>query len=328
MSTEFTSTPLPLAQEFMAKRLITVRPETDAAEAINLLLKHRISGMPVVDQEGNYLGVFSEKSCMRVLDQTAKIIGPDSLKTPVAREFMTSRLVCLSPDQDVFDAISLLLSHRFSGAPIATASREFLGVFSEKTSMSVLINSAYDGVPGGKVAAFMNPDPGRLVSEETSLFDVTQIFIKTPYRRLPVISGNQIVGQISRRDVLQNSRILSAIVRYQVESNREKPISAGDSIVFWKAHRQLPSTSVSAFMDTSAKTITTDYDLLAIAGVFLNTPYRRLPIVENGKVLGQVSRRDVLRASLQLIKPIECSESGTLYLSAVGGAEQKMTALS
>lgn len=47
-------------------------------------------------------------------------------------------------------------------------------------------------------------------------------------------------------------------------------------------------------MDTFALTALPDTDVLRIAQMFLSSPYRRLPILADGKLVGQVSRRDVL----------------------------------
>ena len=41
------------------------------------------------------------------------------------------------------------------------------------------------------------------VEPNTDLFSVADIFLKHNYRRMPVIKGKKLVGQISRRDVLR-----------------------------------------------------------------------------------------------------------------------------
>lgn len=302
------------ARDIMATRLVTVRPRTDIAQAIHLLLNHGISGMPVVDDQGNYLGMFSEKCCMEVLTRTAQLAGVPWQTPPRARDFMVTQLFSLRPEQDAIAAVGELLRRQISGAPVIDGDRTFLGVFSEKTAMNLLIEAAYEQCPSAEVSRFMNPDQGRFVSEETDLLSVARIFLETPYRRLEVVRGHKVLGQISRRDVLRSSRILETILRYQIEPVEQEP--GPDSQIILRAHDRLPSTNVFGFMDNRAETISEETDLLTIAQLFLNTPYRRLPVVRGRRVVGQVSRRDLLRAVYRLLEPEEVFESATLYLSA------------
>lgn len=60
-----TTMPPVTAREMMVRNLITLSPHMDSLEALDVLLRQRISGAPVVDDDGHFLGVFSEKSCMR-----------------------------------------------------------------------------------------------------------------------------------------------------------------------------------------------------------------------------------------------------------------------
>lgn len=55
------------AREMMVSNLVTLSPDMDALDAIDVLLKHKISGAPVVDGNGRFLGIFSEKSCMQFI---------------------------------------------------------------------------------------------------------------------------------------------------------------------------------------------------------------------------------------------------------------------
>jgi CBS domain-containing protein len=84
------------------------------------------------------------------------------------------------------------------------------------------------------------------------------------------------------------------------------------------AYDSLPSNEVRAFMDCDAKSIKPDTDLLTVAQVFLLTTYRRLPVLDDdGRLVGQVSRRDVLRAALDAIDQEPVRETSLLYLSAI-----------
>ena len=61
------------------------------------------------------------------------------------------------------------------------------------------------------------------------------------------------------------------------------------------AYSSLPSGKVSDFMTTEVDTIHPDLDVFTVADKFLNCTYRRLLVVEDGKLVGQITRRDLLR---------------------------------
>ena len=48
------------AHDFMRRKLITLKAETNIIDGVARLLKDNISGAPVVDDDGIYQGVFSE----------------------------------------------------------------------------------------------------------------------------------------------------------------------------------------------------------------------------------------------------------------------------
>ncbi|MHC2066738.1 CBS domain-containing protein [Bremerella sp. T1] len=122
--------------------------------------------------------------------------------TLTARDFMATKLVTLSPDEDALAAVRKLLHYRISGAPVVDSEGNFLGIFSEKTSMRFLLDAAYSQLPSNRVGAFMNTDIARLITVDTDWLSCAQIFLSTPYRRLPVLDGTKLIGQVSRRDLL------------------------------------------------------------------------------------------------------------------------------
>lgn len=305
-----------VARDLMTTRLTKVQPETDVAAAIRLLVRHNISGMPVVDADGKYVGVFAEKSCLKALLQTAATLSENGLAPACARDFMITDLYRLKPDEDVFEAIGCLLRRRISGAPVVDSDEALLGVFSEKNCMSVLVEGAYEGLPSADVRAFMNTDRGRIIAPETDLLTIARMFVDTSYRRLEVVNDGRLCGQISRRDVLRNSRLLASVVRDIVAMADESTLT-DESKRAAEARDWLSSSHVGRFMDTAAKTIGEDEDLLTLAQIFLTTPYRRLPVLRDQRVVGQVSRRDVLAAVYQMIQPTTDRRRSLLYLSAV-----------
>jgi CBS domain-containing protein len=85
------------------------------------------------------------------------------------------------------------------------------------------------------------------------------------------------------------------------------------------AYEQLSDHYVGAFTDDKAQTIEPDTHLLTIAQIFVLGPYRRLPVLEGGKLVGMVCRRDVLRTALDMLREesTEESEANLLALAAL-----------
>ncbi len=59
-------------------------------------------------------------------------------------------------------------------------------------------------------------------------------------------------------------------------------------------------SEVGDYMSRQVTTIDISKDILDVADLFLNSNFRRFPVVENGKLKGQISRRDVMRATREL----------------------------
>lgn len=70
-------------------------------------------------------------------------------------------------------------------------------------------------------------------------------------------------------------------------------------VLFGNAYNRLPTTSdtVSNYMSNVMRSINVDQNILDVASIFISSPYKRLLVMdENNKLVGQISRRDILRA--------------------------------
>ena len=126
----------------------------------------------------------------------------------LARDMMTSNLVTLSPQLEVFQAIDVLLKKRISGAPVVDFDGTFLGIFSESSCMRVIINAAYENLPDAGLMPFVDRDPPT-ISADTELLTICQTFLDQATRRLPVLESGRLIGQISRRDVMKKVSTLA-----------------------------------------------------------------------------------------------------------------------
>ena len=55
------------AIDVMVRDVVTVRPDTDVADAIKLLAEHDVSALPVLDKDGNLTGMLSEARARRFM---------------------------------------------------------------------------------------------------------------------------------------------------------------------------------------------------------------------------------------------------------------------
>ena len=120
-----------------------------------------------------------------------------------ARHFMSTSLVTLSPDQDVMDAMDHLCRHRVSGAPVLDSQGELVGILTERDCIQTFVQTAYHGqTRAGSLSECMSQSV-ETVDLDASLVDIAQLFASTKYRRYPVLENGRIVGIISRRDVIR-----------------------------------------------------------------------------------------------------------------------------
>ncbi len=293
-----------IAKDIMVTKLVTLEPETPVLLGIQKLIRSNIKGAPVVDRDRNYLGIFTERCCLNVLTRLLDRRGwahPAGAGPVTCGDIMTRKLWTLSPQMDAFDAVNFLLAHRISGAPVVDSERRFLGVFSESRSMRVLIGAIYDSLPGAEVRSYMDGNPERLVSEEIGIQEIANRFLTRPYRRLPVVRDRRVLGQVSRQDVLsQASALVDALLKANEGSGR--------------------SWTVSAFMDSRARTIDESTDLFSIAGIFRETSRRRLPVLQDERLVGQITRKTLLRAANNVLNRPAAKAVQPLYFASVPDA--------
>ena len=69
-------------------------------------------------------------------------------------------------------------------------------------------------------------------------------------------------------------------------------------VVIQDSYYDEPLGIVSDYMKTPVDTVDPNLDIYTLAERFIHEHRRRYPVVDAGKLVGQVSRRDVLRAAL------------------------------
>lgn len=119
-----------------------------------------------------------------------------------ARDYMSTDLVTFGPDTDIHRAIKSLLRHEISGAPVIDGQGSLVGVLAIKDCLKVAFSASYHREWGGIVSDYMSGNV-ETIAAETDIVEVAEMFLKSRYRRFPVMERDRLVGQISRYDVLR-----------------------------------------------------------------------------------------------------------------------------
>ena len=123
-------------------------------------------------------------------------------KSPLVKDYMTGQLVTFHPDTDVLDAAHALVDHGIAGAPVVDDQGDLVGMLSELDCMKIALHAGYHGDWGGPVSEYMTTDT-QTVDADMSIIDLAQRFLDSGFRRFPVMKDHRLIGQISRRDVLR-----------------------------------------------------------------------------------------------------------------------------
>jgi CBS domain-containing protein len=127
-------------------------------------------------------------------------------------------------------------------------------------------------VPLGNIVTFTPDQP---------IQEVIAIIIDKKIAGAPVLDDeHHLIGIISEKDCL---RLIVDQAYYNMPAETRK---------------------VSDYMTAKVQTLPSKTTILEAATEFLNAPIRRFPIVENGMLIGQVSRRHILRAAQEILASV------------------------
>lgn len=141
------------ASDIMVTDVITVKPDSTVEDVAALLLKHRISGVPVVDAGGQMIGIVSEGDLLRRAEAGTEhdrswwlqmLMGREVLAAEYTREhsrkvadLMTREVITATPDTPVSEIAELLERNRIKRVPIV-AGGKLVGIVSRANLLHAL----------------------------------------------------------------------------------------------------------------------------------------------------------------------------------------------
>lgn len=121
---------------------------------------------------------------------------------PTVSDYMAQSLTTFKPGDSIHSAVKVLLEKKFSGAPVIDENGELVGLISKKDCLAVVYAGSFNNDWGGTVQDYMNTDI-EFIDADTDIIAAADRFVQSRFRRFPVMSEGNLVGLISRHDILQ-----------------------------------------------------------------------------------------------------------------------------
>jgi CBS domain-containing protein len=195
-----------MVEEIMTKNPITVPASGLLPKAARVLLENKITAIPVVDDNRTMVGIITTSDIFRFI--MAEL--PDLKLDLRAREFMTSHVVTLGPDDSLLEAHRLMGAERIRALPVvedgelkgiitrtdllSNDNSRFLSRNNQEESLKVLTNSVSQIMITNVIT----------ITPETTLLDAARLMLENKFHSLPVLDpGKKLVGILTESDLFR-----------------------------------------------------------------------------------------------------------------------------
>jgi CBS domain-containing protein len=117
------------ALEIMKTHVVKTTPDATLGEAVDLMDLYQVSGLPVVDAEGNLCGMLTEQDVLQAMQEESQHplgLNPLAERFRVA-DYMTSPPVSVTENCDVLLAARLMLTQGLKRLPVTTDTGKVIG---------------------------------------------------------------------------------------------------------------------------------------------------------------------------------------------------------
>ena len=190
--------------EVGTRSVISARPETPVSEVISLFLRHNFGSMPIVDETGRLVGIFTEWDVLKVASQ---LDFPHRV-----RDVMTRIVYVLTPYSTVMDVLEGITIYKFRRYPIVDESgrvvamlhaKDLLKYFADEEVVQRIKQGAVDEVLNA-YAINIAKSPIFLAKPSDPVVDVIKKMLEYDVGGVPVVSeeGSTVIGMVTEKTLM------------------------------------------------------------------------------------------------------------------------------
>ncbi len=198
-------------KNWMSSPVVTVTPETSLTEARRIMNERKIRAIPVVEN-GNLIGIVTRRGLLRLdlsqLDASTLYsnVAPDKV---TVGEIMTLKPITVTPSSLIPKAARIMLENKITALPVMEDDK-MIGILTNSDLMRFII-AEYPGLKKRIPVSHYMTDEVVTIDEDTSLLEAHRLMGTKRIRFLPVIHDGQMVGVVTRTDLMSSdpSRLAS-----------------------------------------------------------------------------------------------------------------------
>lgn len=179
-----------LVKDWMSTNVITIDVKSTLQDAINLMMEHDISLLPVME-EGRLVGVVTDRDVKHASPSDACLLDFQNIMYHVARlevgSIMSPNLVTIATDLTIEETAEILMQHNISGAPVVDDAGRVKGIITKNDLFAALISMTGLTQRGVTFGIQVEDTPGSIkeVTDVIRNFGGRLVSIVTTYETAP-----------------------------------------------------------------------------------------------------------------------------------------------
>jgi len=274
-------------KDVMNDEVFLIQDTEQVAHARNIMLKHGVSRVIVVDRDENPIGIVTEKDLTRQL----RANGPAWKKRPIdtisIRRVMSNGLITIDSESYLKEAVETMLRNKISSVPVVD--REGLAGIITKTDLMKYYASKFAN--RWKVSDLMTRDVVT-VNQNHTITHVINIMNKNDIDGLVVMFDNEIAGIITPANI-SFARVDDPETGVSVEriySIRQE--AEGDDK---RKARDISMLTAEDIMTEDVVKISGDLDAAEAATLMCDNHVSHLPVIEDDDLVGIITKTDIIK---------------------------------
>ncbi|MEM3172082.1 MAG: CBS domain-containing protein [Candidatus Nitrosotenuis sp.] len=267
---------------------ITVQQNSTLLEARDVLLRHKLSRLPVVDSNGRPVGMITEKDFVRTIYE----YGGRSIEKILVRDFMSKNLITVKRSDTVYDCAKLMSGNKISSILVLNDDGKLAGIVTKTDLVSIFLTRATSSL---SVSEIMTPHVITVMPAD-SLLLVESLLVKHKISRIVVERNKRPVGIITNRDFLP-AKMPRWIRQFadpkEVEEYRLNP--KPDEFRMNQLSYIL-SFRAEDIMTANPVTVGASEDVSVAALLMIRNGISGLPVVSKSKLVGIITKSDIVNA--------------------------------